>query len=124
MFLPLSRNAWRGPVSISSLGMSSLDCTLTGFCAKYGTIWSSVNSNSLTESPSALYRTFLWSSLSRADLSSMRTMSENPERMAECAKGDGVPVKWMSLMDMAPESIMSRTCLAFFRSMSSSITSR
>ena len=51
-----------------------------------------MNSNSLTESPSALYSTFLCSSLSRADLSSMRTMSENPDRMAEWANGDGVPV--------------------------------
>ena len=54
MFLPLSRIAWRGPVTDSSLGMSPLDMTLGGFCAKYGMTWSSVNSNSLTESPSAL----------------------------------------------------------------------
>ena len=54
-------------------------------------IWSSVNSNSLTESPSALYRTLRWSSLSSAERSSIRTMSENPERMAECANGEGVP---------------------------------
>ena len=67
-----------------------------------------MNSNSLT-SPSALYRTFLWSSRRSADLSSMRTISENPERIAECAKGDGVPVKRMVETDIFPDSIMSRT---------------
>ena len=39
----------------------------------------------------------------------MRTMSENPERIAECAKGDGVPVKRMVETDTFPDSIMSRT---------------
>ena len=51
--------AWSGPVAESSFGMSDLDITLGGFWAKYGTTWSSVNSNSLTESPSARYSTFL-----------------------------------------------------------------
>ena len=82
-----------------------------------------MNSNSLIPSPSARYRTLRWSSRSNADLSSISTMSENPDRMAECAKGDGVPVKRMMSTVIFPDPIMSRTTLAFFTSMSSSSTS-
>ena len=47
-------------------------------------------------------------------------MSENPERMTEWAKGDGVPLKWMTLTPILPFSMSSRTTLAFLISMSSS----
>ena len=77
----------------------------------------------MTESPRARYRTFLCSSLRRAERSSMRTISENPDRMAECANGDGVPEKRMMFSFISPESRRSRTYLAFLMSMSSSITS-
>ena len=83
-----------------------------------------MNSNSLTASPRARYRTFLWSSLRSAERSSMRTMSENPDRMAECANGEGVPEKRIGCTVMSPDSILSRTYLALLTSMSSSSTSR
>ena len=120
MLLPRSLKACRGPVRMSRPGMSSLDVTLPIFCLKYWVTLSASNSNSLMLSPRALSRTFLWSSLSSAVRSSMRTMSENPERMTLWAKGEGVPSKGMVVTPILPDSISPRTTRALLMSMSSS----
>ena len=83
MLRPLSLMACSGPVRFSRGTMSEGSTMRPIFSLKYGTIWSSSNSNSLMESPIARYRTLRCNSLSRAVRSSMRTMSENPERMTE-----------------------------------------
>ena len=120
MLLPLSLSTCSGPVFMSSLGMSSSEDTRPTLARKYWVTASASNSNSRTLSPRARSRTFRWSSLRRALLSSISTMSEKPASMTLWANGEGVPVNGTALTPIFPLSIISRTTLAFLMSMSSS----